>query len=167
MRSAWMTAVILALCGCASGGTKIDASQLSEVRKGQTTVSEIVKKFGRPNVLSKNWDGTQTVAYSNADGGSAAANLLPAMGALVGGGRDAVVFYFDANGVLTDYKATQASAASAPQPNTSTSAPAQNAAESPAQNKVVSPEPARASPARKSGDGFPSWLPSEVRDVRQ
>ena len=89
-----LTAVLaLVLSACASSGTRIDSSQLHEVRKSQITVTEIVKKFGRPNLLSKNWDGTQTAAYATTAGRSDAASLLPLMGAVVGGsGTDSVIF---------------------------------------------------------------------------
>lgn len=49
MRIVLLAAVILVLCGCASSGTKIDAAQLDAIRKGQTTIDDIVRKFGRPN----------------------------------------------------------------------------------------------------------------------
>jgi outer membrane protein assembly factor BamE (lipoprotein component of BamABCDE complex) len=166
MRTVLLMAVMLALVGCASSGTRIEPAQLDQVRKGQTTVADIVKRFGRPNFLSKNWDGTQTAAYANADGRSDSAALLPLMGAVVGGtGTDSVIFYFDASGVLTDYKTTQTAAAKAAQ--ASVAEPAQTGFGAPApaaSNKPVSPRPA----APQRADGLPFWLPpSETRDPHQ
>ncbi len=168
MKTGLTAVLVLVLSACASSGTRIDSSQLNEIRKGQTTVTEIVKKFGRPNLLSKNWDGTQTAAYATAEGRSDAASLLPLMGAVVGGGgTDSVIFYFDSGGVLTDYKTTQTAATAA----TQLSAPQSvvNGTERPAPNTARSAEPVRANPARKpdAGSGLPFWLPSEIRDVRQ
>ena len=118
MKKGPLAVLILLLSGCASTGAKIDTAQLNEIRKGQTTVAEIIRKFGRPNLLSKNWDGTQTVAYANTEGQSDSGTLLPIMGAVVAGassGVDSVIFYFNTNGVLTNYKTTQTAAARAEQ----------------------------------------------------
>ena len=171
MKTGLTAVLVLALSACAGSGTRIDSSQLNEIRKGQTTVTEIVKKFGRPNLLSKNWDGTQTAAYATAEGRSDAASLLPLMGAVVGGGgTDSVIFYFDSGGVLTDYKTTKTAATSA-RAGTEVSAPQSvvNGTERLAPNTARSAEPVRANPARKpdTGSGLPFWLPSEIRDVRQ
>ncbi|MGZ5150578.1 MAG: hypothetical protein ACXWI6_11020, partial [Burkholderiales bacterium] len=63
-----LAAFSLMLIGCASSGPKIDASRLSEIRKGETTIAEIISRFGRPTILSKNMSGTQTAAYMYAEG---------------------------------------------------------------------------------------------------
>jgi hypothetical protein len=160
--------MILALCGCASTGAKIDTAQLNEVRKGQTTVTEIVKRFGRPNVLSKNWDGTQTAAYANTGGGSDSGTMMPLMGAMVAGtgGVDSVIFYFDANGVLADYKSTQVAQIPA---NAAGPLPKDADAAASMQTSTGKPAAVRGDTAPKDGGRFslPSWLPSEIRDTRQ
>jgi outer membrane protein assembly factor BamE (lipoprotein component of BamABCDE complex) len=196
MKTALLAALVLMLCGCASSGTRIESSQLGEVRKGQTTVDEIIKKFGRPTLLSKNWDGTQTAAYANPDGRSDAGTLLPLVGVVAAGGSgvDSVIFYFDTRGVLTDFKSTQTAAtraeqASTPEPvaapataaapqNTvpaRNASPVQNASPaqnvSPAQNaspaqKTVTKPAPAPRPASTRSDGLPFWLPSEIRDPR-
>ena len=100
----------LLLLGCASNQTRIDASQLAELEKGRTTVAEVVGRFGRPTVLSRNMDGTQTAAYMQAEGRSDASGFVPLMTAIATD-RDAsvasVTFYFDDKGVLTSYRTTQ------------------------------------------------------------
>jgi hypothetical protein len=104
-------ALVLALAGCANTGPKIEAAQLSDLREGKTTVAEVIKRFGRPSVLSKNMDGTQTAAYMWAEDRSSAAALVPLVSALAGKADadvDAVVFRFDTNGVLTGFSTTQA-----------------------------------------------------------
>jgi hypothetical protein len=176
MRILFLSAVLLTLCGCASTGAKIDPAQLNEVRKGQTTVAEIVNKFGRPNLLSKNWDGTQTAAYANTGGAPDSGTLLPLMGAVVAGAGksvDSVIFYFDAKGVLTDYKsmqaANEATAQQAQPAPASAAAPPATGVTPPAQTTAGKPAPARTEAAKKSSDksALPWWLPSEVRDTRQ
>jgi len=113
-------ALVLALAACASPPPKeqLDAARVQELRKGQTTLDDVVRRYGRPNFLSKNWDGTQTAAYSYAAGRSAAGSLMPAVGAALGGSGDgdSFVLYFDARGILTDYKSPQAVAAAKPAP---------------------------------------------------
>jgi outer membrane protein assembly factor BamE (lipoprotein component of BamABCDE complex) len=99
------------LIGCASSGPKIDAPRLAEIRKGETTVDQVVAQFGRPNVLSKNMDGTQTAAYVYVEGRSDAGAFVPMLSALAGKADadvDSVIFHFDRKGVLRDYKTTQA-----------------------------------------------------------
>lgn len=168
-----MAACLVLLAGCASSGARIDTARLTEVRKGQTTVAEIVNKFGRPNVLSKNWDGTQTAVYASGEEGTGAAGALPLLGVLAaGGGSDAVVFYFDTRGVLTDYRTSQGA-------GISTAAPAQTHTNAPASVQpnaggltqsagatTATPRSTPAAPARKSSDGLPFWLPSD-KDPRQ
>ena len=170
-----LTVVTLARCGCASSGAKIDTDQLTEIRKGQTTVAEIVRRFGRPNVLSKNWDGTQTAAYANTGGGSDAGTLLPLMGAVVAGARtsvDSVIFYFDTSGMLTDYKSNKATQPEGTQPVQASAAEpiqTQTGASAPAQPGITKPALTRPAVTSKKRDpsGLPWWLPSEVRDLRQ
>jgi hypothetical protein len=120
MRLYLLAALGLALIGCASSGPKIDAPRLSEMRKGQTTISEIVREFGRPSILSKNIDGTQTAAYMHVEGRSDAAAFVSLTTTLVGNtdaNVDSVIFYFDDKGVLSDYRTTHAKARNPVQAN--------------------------------------------------
>jgi hypothetical protein len=113
MRFYLLAAFSLMLIGCASSGPKIDTSRLNEVRTGETTIAEVISRFGRPSILSKNMSGTQTAAYMYAEGRSDATAFVLLVGALTGTANanvDSVVFHFDVNGVLTDYKTTQANA---------------------------------------------------------
>jgi hypothetical protein len=113
MRLHLLAALSLMLIGCASSGPKIDEARLTEVRKGETTIADVVSRFGRPSILSKNMNGTQTAVYMHAGGRSDAAAFVPLMAALVGNADanvDSVIFYFDVKGVLSDYKTTQAQA---------------------------------------------------------
>ena len=171
-----MALAMALLTGCASTATRIDATRLSEVRKGQTTVAEIVNKFGRPNVLSRNWDGTQTAAYAAGSERSESASSLPLLSVLAGGGgSDAVIFYFDTRGVLTDYRVPQIASAAPAQTDLPASARPGSGGVAPSAGGACGaggamaaprPAPAAAPPARRSSDGLPFWLPSD-KDPRQ
>src|SRR5215510_11655188 len=63
---------------------RINEAALAEMRKGQTTYDQVVRRFGRPNFGSKNWDG-RTVAYAYGEGWSP--NALTALNAALGGSR--------------------------------------------------------------------------------
>lgn len=110
MRFCFPVLVALFLCGCAGTQTRIEPSQLAELEKGRTTVADVTSRFGRPTVMSKNMDGSQTAAYMQAEGRSEASGFMPLMTSIVTD-REAsvasVTFYFDANGVLTGYRTAQ------------------------------------------------------------
>ena len=111
MKTSLLAAPLLGLLACPGvspgASPKLDESALAEMRKGQTTFDDIVRRFGRPNFGSTNWDGTRTAAYAYGDGWSPAA--LSALGAAMGGSSaDTVVLYFNDKGVLTDYRINQA-----------------------------------------------------------
>ena len=113
MKRYLLVGLALALFGCASSAPRIDASRLIEIRKGETRVADLVGRFGRPSLLSKNMDGTQTAVYVHAEGLAGATALVPVIGAISGhadANVDSVIFQFDVKGVLTDYKITQAKA---------------------------------------------------------
>jgi outer membrane protein assembly factor BamE (lipoprotein component of BamABCDE complex) len=104
MKTCLIAAMSLILTACAGSSPRIDPARLSELQKGQTTVAEIVRQFGRPGILSKNPDGTQWALYVHSDGQSVT-TMVPLLATAP---VDSVTFYFDTNGVLTDYKTRQA-----------------------------------------------------------
>jgi len=93
MQKLILAGLLLALAACATSGPKIEATRLTELRKGETTANEIFKQFGRPNFLSKNLDGSQMAVYVRSDSGSAFSS-----------GTESVTFNFTPAGVLSDYK---------------------------------------------------------------
>ena len=169
MRNLLLVVALLALCACASSGTKVDFAQLNEVRKGQTTYEDVIRRFGRPNFASKNLDGTRTAAYADTAGRSDALVLLPLMGTVIAGAGssvDTVILYFDDRDILADYKTVPGAASRSARPGAAEPTRASSDAGSPA--RLDLPTPARTDPARKSADRFelPSWLPQQIRDPR-
>ncbi len=177
MKISLIAALSLALAACAGTTARIEPARLSQVQKGQTTVAEIVREFGRPSVLSRNPDGTQSALYVYNNGTSGGTTIVPLVATVP---RDSVTFYFDTNGVLTDLKTTQADAGK-PAPAETKAAPAETKAApadagKPAQTVASRPQPAadKAAPATANkppqGAGttwsLPSWLPSSTDQVR-
>jgi outer membrane protein assembly factor BamE (lipoprotein component of BamABCDE complex) len=173
--------LIAAVFGCASSGPRIDAAQLYGLRQGQTTASEIYKQFGRPSFLSRNMDGTQTAVYVHADG-KPGTSIVPVVGSLGGNapsGSETVTFYFDSNGILTNYRSSQTSAATAAveaaQAATVKTAPesAAKTTQSAAGNapqvtsvKVIQPAVAKPEPGKSIQLNLPDFLPSATKDPR-
>jgi len=177
MKTCLLASLLLALAVCsgASRGAspKIDENALIEMRKGQTTFDEIVRRFGRPNVTSKNWDGTRTAAYVYGEGRSAVALSLPALGAVLGGSNEnTVLLYFDDRGRLMEYKVNEASAKPQDGPTVryvepAAAGPGSVVASTPARATTAAPSPAISSkpvPVEirkpRKDDDLPWWLPS-------
>ena len=167
-----IAALALTLAGCASTGPKIEAAQLSELQQGKTTVAEVIKRFGRPSILSKNMDGTQTAAYMWAEDRSTAGALVPLASALAGKADadvDSVIFSFDTKGVLSGYKPTQA-AADEPVATTAqvTPQPGQTMQAGPPPSAVsagAAPTVSASQPAKKAARK--SWTLESFQPVRQ
>jgi len=163
-------ALALMLLGCASGGPKIDAERLTEVRKGETSYAEVVKRFGRPSFYSKNLNGTHTAVYVHADAGSNTA-VVPLIAALAGAdaNADSVAFYFDDTGVLRDYKISQRApsppaVATAVEPGR---APAPSRASGPSSaasdpSQPIAPDVVRVRPVRTQTGSESGFLPGNT-----
>jgi len=103
--------LLLVLAGCFSTGPRIDADQLAEVQKGKTTIADVTRRFGPPTSSVKYSDGSQTLVYYNTEVRADAATFIPLVGSMVGGASNSmhsVIFEFNAQGVLTDYKIADA-----------------------------------------------------------
>jgi hypothetical protein len=183
----------LAVAACAGTTAKIESAQLAEVQKGKTTVAEVVRQFGRPSVLSKNPDGSQTALYVFNEGGGTGTTIVPLVASLP---RDSATFYFDTNGVLSDFKTTtratadKPAAAEAKAPATETpKATTPDAAKAAPIDTAKSPQPSSVKPAPVPADkpatltigkppaakpaesqdtkwSLPSWLPSSTEQRR-
>lgn len=147
MKTYLIAALSLALTACAGSSPRIDPARLNELQKGQTTVAEVVRQFGRPSVLLKNPSGTQTAIYVHNDGQSGT-TMVPLVAI---DPADSVTFYFDTNGVLTDYKTTQAKASRAV--STESAGTMQPSSEKPAQANTARTAPADSDKATPTNTG--------------
>jgi hypothetical protein len=107
MKTFLIAALGLLLMACAGSAPRIDPARIAALQIGQTTVDEVVRQFGRPSVLSKNPDGTQSARYLYGGDGQSGTTMVPLLASTL---ADSTIFYFDTKGVLTEYKTTQASA---------------------------------------------------------
>ncbi len=181
-----LTALLLtaSLAGCAGSGSglKFDPGQLGSLQRGQTTAGEIYQRFGRPDMLSRNMDGSQTAVYLHADE--------------TGTGSATTILSMDEKGTLREYKTTTRSSGSktlsemvpaerstgrqvyertapattAPAATPPAAAAATKPAPVPAPTATVtsSAPPAAAKPQPRSWSIFdvPSFLPSATKDPR-
>jgi len=169
-----IAALSVLLTACAGTTARIEPAKLNEAQKGVTTVAEITRQFGRPSVLSKNPDGTQTAVYIYNDPqatGTAMVTLL------ANESRDSVTFNFDTKGLLTDVKTTEANrkpaatepAKSAPtastQPAVTGTAPAATGSTQPATSAQTAAKPATSN-TNSNKWSLPGWLPSPTIENR-
>jgi outer membrane protein assembly factor BamE (lipoprotein component of BamABCDE complex) len=172
MKTCLIAALSLTLMACAGTTARIEPTRLNEVQKGQTTVAEVVRQFGRPSVLLRNPDGTQSALYVYNEGPSSGTTIVSLVTTVP---RDSVTFYFDTKGVLTDLKTTQANAGK-PAPAEANPAPAevnkttQATANKPAPASSEKPAPASATKTPQGNSNtwsVPGWLPSSSERQRQ
>lgn len=181
MKTVLVVMLSLVLAACAGTTPRIDPARLSEVQKGKTTVDDVVRQFGKPSVHSRNTDGTQSATYVHGDPRSSESTVVPLIATTP---RDSVAFYFDAKGLLTDVKTTQATAsdpaaaqAKAATPaapaganNPATPATAGNVAPSSTgttKSGTTAPAPAGTTPPGETRSwSLPGWLPPPTTQNR-
>jgi hypothetical protein len=105
MKTLFLAAVSVAFVSCAASSPRIDPAHITALHKGQTTVSEVVSRFGRPSVISRNPDGTQSATYLYGSDGQPVTTMVSL---ITSSPADSTTFYFDVKGVLTDYKINEA-----------------------------------------------------------
>jgi hypothetical protein len=101
MKSVLIATLALTLMACAASSPRIDPARIGALKKGETTVDEVVRQFGRPSVISRNPDGTQSAIYLYGAEGQSGTTMVPLIATSP---ADSTTFYFDTKGVLTDYK---------------------------------------------------------------
>jgi len=156
MKTILLAVIVLVLHGCATTSTKIEPQKLQELRKGQTTAATVYQQFGRPDFLSRNMDGSQTAFYIHTQ---KSADATPVIGAL-SASSETVTFYFDAAGLLSDFKYSPAGATSPPavKPAAKPSATAGAATVGAASAYVNAPAPAVAADAAANGKPSAPYL---------
>lgn len=162
------TMVALAAClmleGCVATTPRIDPSRIEEVRSGFTTYTEVVKRFGRPSLMSKNPDGTRFATYVHADPKDETGSVVPLV---AGVQRDSVTFHFDARDALVDVTTTtRGSGERPPLRSTVNDMPSTPASK---RGGAVSAEPSTGNPGSASRGWLwrlPDWLPGTPRENR-
>ena len=79
---------MLAVCGLAAcattTGTKVDTTKLDQLTPGVTTMAQAEQLLGQPTGISKNPDGTTTLAYFYSSNGQDAKTFIPLVGGFLG-----------------------------------------------------------------------------------
>lgn len=104
-------ALIAALTGCVSVGTKIDQSRVQQLQKGTTTYTEAVASLGPPTAVTVTNEGKKIAVYSYAQAQARPESFVPLVGPFIGGAdakSSMVMLTFDANGVLQEISTTEA-----------------------------------------------------------
>ena len=102
--------LLMFVLGCAATGVEVKQESLTELKKGETTIPEVVSKFGEPTTKTLNMDGTQTLMYAYYQSTVRPETFIPYIGGLVGGADtkvNSVILMFDKNGVLENFSASE------------------------------------------------------------
>jgi PDZ domain len=105
----FVCALALSLAGCASSGTELKDSQLTQFQKGVTTESDVLRALGAPTATSSNSDGSAVLVYAGAHAQAKAASFIPIVGLFAGGSTaeaTSVAFRFGPDHRLIDYQVT-------------------------------------------------------------
>lgn len=77
--------LVLALSGCYSMGAKVKSEQLTQFKKGVTTIAEAQNALGQPTTITKMGDGTTVLSYMHIQAQARPESFIPIVGAFVGG----------------------------------------------------------------------------------
>jgi hypothetical protein len=105
-------ALLLTLAGCASSGTQVKDSALTQFQKGVTTEADVERALGPPTATSSSSNGVRVTVYAGAHAQAKAASFIPVVGISAGGATahsSMVSFRFDQAGKLIDYTSTHSS----------------------------------------------------------
>ena len=86
MRQHFLNVICLFIfIGCATVGTQIDQSNLSQIKEGVTTQKEVIALMGQPYMQTLTSDGKIMMMYQYTKVKNRAANFIPVVGAFSGG----------------------------------------------------------------------------------
>lgn len=90
------------LAACATTGTPIDTSKVSQLKPGVSTIADAERLFGPPQSTTRNPDGTTLLGYGSSSEQQDAKSFIPIVGAFVGHGphtqTQSLGLIFDASG---------------------------------------------------------------------
>ena len=81
----FVSALVLAVTGCASSGTEVKDSQLRQFQKGVTTENEVLRTLGPPTATTFNSDGSLVLVYTAGHAQVKAASSVPVVVVFAGG----------------------------------------------------------------------------------
>lgn len=109
-RLALLLATLVALAtGCASTGTNFDDSKVSQIKKGETTESQLVRMFGPPESRSVNSEGLTTLNWIYMESTTKGESFIPYAGMFMGGHRSkhkTLLVTLGADGKVTHFHAS-------------------------------------------------------------
>lgn len=79
-----LTAILL---GCASVGNNFDQTKVSQIKKGETTESQLVQMFGEPQNRTTDSEGTTTLTWLYSESAVKGESFIPYAGTFMGGTR--------------------------------------------------------------------------------
>jgi hypothetical protein len=85
--SFFLSLLTLFAVSCASVGNNFDESKISEIKKGQTTETDLVGMFGPPQNRSVNSDTGLTLTWIYSEAKVKGESFIPYAGAFMGGTR--------------------------------------------------------------------------------
>lgn len=82
-------AVAALFSSCASAGNNINESRVTEIRRGSTTESDLIRMFGPPNQRSISGNGESVLTWTYIQANVTPASFIPYAGAFMGGTQSA------------------------------------------------------------------------------
>ena|SRR5712671_1155203 len=98
------------LTGCAAAGVQVTDQQAQSFQVGRATYADVVAQLGQPTTVSTSTNGRRVAVYSYAAMSARPQNFIPYIGPFVAGydtKSSAVIFTFDARGILRETSSTQ------------------------------------------------------------
>lgn len=77
--------VLFLVCGCATSGTKIDQSKITQIKEGVTTEQEVLQILGSPQTKTLSSDGKIIMLYLYTKVKNRASNFIPVVNLMTGG----------------------------------------------------------------------------------
>jgi outer membrane protein assembly factor BamE (lipoprotein component of BamABCDE complex) len=101
-----LCATVALLTGCAAAGVQVTDQQAQSFQVGRATYADVVAQLGEPTTVSTSTNGRGVAVYSYAAMSARPQNFIP----YIGTKSSAVVFTFDAQGILRETSSTQSNA---------------------------------------------------------
>lgn len=110
MKRLFIGMTMFVVSGCVTIGKEVTQEQVTEFKKHQTTVEDVVAKLGPPTSSTISATGNRTISYVFAHAQARPGSFVPFVGPLIGGTdsrSSSMIFVFGADGKLEDYYASQ------------------------------------------------------------